>query len=160
MHTFPEQKSEHWIKPGFKFLFHFVYVLEFKVFLEGILGVCFYHPINQANNIKLSVINKPVIKLFVYKCDWSGEGRCTEKNILWKWHLKMCYNCILDVWFYLWKKRPKHEKTMVLSVVLYFGFISNFFILKVCCKNLSFSVYLILLFSQMKWWNDDECDLS
>ncbi len=47
LHIFPEDKSEHWIKPGLKFLFYFVYTLELKFFIEGILDLSFYHSINQ-----------------------------------------------------------------------------------------------------------------
>lgn len=38
MHTVPEHKSEHWIKPGLKFLFNFVGV---KAFSEGGLYISY-----------------------------------------------------------------------------------------------------------------------
>ncbi len=41
LQTFPEQKS---VKPGSKFLFHFVDILELKVFTEGILDTSFITP--------------------------------------------------------------------------------------------------------------------
>ncbi len=40
-------KSEHWIKPGSKFLFDFAEILKVKGFIEGILDFSFYHSINQ-----------------------------------------------------------------------------------------------------------------
>uniref|UniRef100_A0A672L1N2 Mucolipin TRP cation channel 3 n=1 Tax=Sinocyclocheilus grahami TaxID=75366 RepID=A0A672L1N2_SINGR len=42
-----EYKSEHRLKPGSKFLFDFVDVLELKVFIEGNLDFSFYHSINK-----------------------------------------------------------------------------------------------------------------
>jgi len=41
LHTFPKQKSEQWIKPGF------IDIVEFYVFTKGILDISFYHSINQ-----------------------------------------------------------------------------------------------------------------
>jgi len=43
LHTFPEHKSEHWMKPGLKFLFHFVDISELNIFTVGILAMSFYH---------------------------------------------------------------------------------------------------------------------
>jgi len=45
--SFPEQKSEHLIKLGSKFIFHFVDIIEVKVFIQGVIGFSlFYHSIN------------------------------------------------------------------------------------------------------------------
>ena len=55
LHTFPEQKSEHWIKLGSKFLFHFVHILDAQVFTQGILDISFYH---SKNHKTLSTVQK------------------------------------------------------------------------------------------------------
>ncbi len=47
LHTFPEQKTEYWIKPGSKFLFYFVDILKGKCFYRGYFGYLFYNSINQ-----------------------------------------------------------------------------------------------------------------
>ena len=41
LHTFPEQKSEQWIKNLSKFLFYFVDILESEVFTEEDFGYLF-----------------------------------------------------------------------------------------------------------------------
>ena len=63
MHTFPEHKSEHWIKPGSKLLFQFLDMVEPKFFTQGILDISFYQSINQ--KILSTVIKKINFRLFL-----------------------------------------------------------------------------------------------
>ena len=39
LHTYPDHKSEFWIKPGSKFLFNLVDILESKVFTDLFLSL-------------------------------------------------------------------------------------------------------------------------
>ncbi len=44
--TFPEERSEHWIKPGSIPLF-VLDILELNVLIKGIFHIYFYHSMNQ-----------------------------------------------------------------------------------------------------------------
>ena len=59
-----QNKNQHWIKPGSKFLFHFVDILESKVFTERILDIFLYHSINQKI---LSLVIKNIYFLPVFR---------------------------------------------------------------------------------------------
>ena len=68
LHTFREHKSEDWIKPGSKLLFHFLDILETKRITEGILDIFSYHSINQ--KIVSTGIKKNIFAMFLgIKCD-------------------------------------------------------------------------------------------
>ena len=40
-------KSEYWIKPGSKFFFHCVHILDEKKITEGFMDIYFCYPVNQ-----------------------------------------------------------------------------------------------------------------
>jgi len=73
LHLFPEEKSEHWIKPDSKFLFHFVDILGAKIFTEGILDISFYRSINQIQ--PSTAIKKSIFSLFL------GKKCCINQNL-------------------------------------------------------------------------------
>ncbi len=67
MHTFPENKSEYWIKLGSKLFFDFVDISELKVSIEGILDFSFYHSINL--KIMSTARKKHIFTMFIgIKC--------------------------------------------------------------------------------------------
>ena len=55
LNTFQEPKSELWIKPGSKLLFHFVVILVSKAFTEGYLFVSLHKSENTVNRPKISI---------------------------------------------------------------------------------------------------------
>jgi len=93
LHIFPEEKSEHWIKPDSKLLFHFVDILESKGFYKEDLDLSFYHSINQKKmSTAIKKQNNFCPGVFRYKMLYKSESErymnkplCKNRQNLDRW---------------------------------------------------------------------------